>query len=478
MSNINRKRFLQLSAGSLASLAVSRADAAGTNPIIEENLKQGTSAWIPNNQAWNREIEGYADRTSVSAGQTIRFFVNTASASYSVEVYRLGWYDGNGGRLYHAASNRPGTRQPIPTPSGSTKLVECRWTNPYSIQIPTTWLSGVYLAKLRNKEGKETHVPFVVRDNRVVNHLVQSSVNTWQAYNGWGGYSLYDYNSVNGVHGFKVSFNRPYYNYGSADFYSDQSGWELNTLRFLEREGYNVSYCTNVDTHADPFLLNRCKSFISMGHDEYWSVQQRNAVEAARNRGVHMAFLSSNTCYWQVRFEKGFDGTANRTMVCYKNATKDPFYSSSSTRSQTTVQWRDPIVNRPEVDLMGVQYYYYPVNADMIVRNTNHWVFTGSELTDGMALPGLVGYEADRVTPRTPANTTILAESPINTGSEAGLAHMTIFQHPSGAWVFATGSQQWAWGLDDYFTNEWGHAYVSNWRAQQMMRNILNRFAT
>ena len=97
---------------------------------------------------------------------------------------------------------------------------------------------------------------------------MQASVNTWQAYNNWGGKSLYDYNSTGVKRASKVSFNRPYSAYGSGDLYNDWSGWELNTLRFLEREGYDVSYCTNIDTHANPNLFARCRSFISCCHDE------------------------------------------------------------------------------------------------------------------------------------------------------------------------------------------------------------------
>lgn len=481
--DITRKEFLEISGGSVAALALGAASAqgqaGGTNPIIIENAKPGSSDWEPTNQSQNREIEGYADKTSLKAGEQIKFFVNTASASYKIDIYRLGWYGGAGARLHRTVS-RTGVRQVIPTPNPTTGLIECKWKSPYTLTLPTgtlAWTSGIYLAKLTTREGKQSHIPFVVRDDtRFVNHLVQASVNTWQAYNNWGGKSLYDYNSTGGRRASKVSFNRPYSAYGSGDFYNDWSGWELNTLRFLEREGYDISYCTNIDTHANPILFARCRSFISCGHDEYWSYELRNNVEWERNQGHHVAFLGANAAYWQVRFEPGFNGVPYRTMVCYKDAAQDPYYQNPATRELTTIRWRDLEADRPEGEFIGVQFYYYPVNADMVVKNTNHWVFAGTGLQDNDRLPGLVGYEADSIMERTPLNATILADSPVDTGVEQGFSNMIAWQHSGGAWVFATGSMQFAWGLDSHFAG-WSHPNLVHPAAQQILRNVLARFS-
>ena len=480
--NIDRKKFLELSAASIAGLAAgSNVGAAplGSNPITVENAKPGTTNWEPSNQAQNREIEGYANKTSVAPGESISLYVNTASASYTIDIYRLGWYGGTGGRLHRTVS-RTGVKQTIPTPNATTGLVECKWKTPYTFTLPTgtsAWTSGIYLAKLTTKEGKQSHIPFVVRDDtRFVTYLFQSSVTTWQAYNNWGGKSLYEFNSTNNIRASKVSFNRPYQSYGSGDLYNDWSGWELNTLRFLEREGYDVSYCTNIDNHANANLFARCRSFLSVGHDEYWSMSQRNNVEYERNQGHHLAFLGANAAYWQVRFEKGSDNVADRTMVCYKDAAKDPYYANPATRNLTTIKWREIEDDRPEAELIGVQYSYYPVNADMIVTNTNHWAFAGTGLVNGSRLPGLVGYEADAITNRSPLNAVVLADSPVDTGYSVGFSNMTIYQHSSGAWVFATGSMQWAWGLDSLFGG-WTHPNLVNAAAQQITRNVLAKLA-
>jgi hypothetical protein len=485
---ITRKDFLKQSAASLAgmTLAGNGALAFGAledNPITRENAKQGSPEWELSNPAYNREIEGYASKTSVARGSTISFYVNTGARSYTIEIFRLGWYNGAGARRMTSPVSRVGIRQTIPKPDAATGLIECRWTSPYTITIPNTsdpthWASGYYVAKLTARNGKQCYIPFVVRDDqRTAKYLFQSSVTTYQAYNSWGGKSLYGFNSNNGARAYKVSFNRPYDSgYGTGDLVNDWSGWELNMLRFLEREGYDLTYCTNLDTHENQNLLNNRKAFLSVGHDEYWSREIRDNVETARNRGLHLGFFTANAAYWQVRFEPSpANGAANRTLVCYKEAALDPFYSDPNKRLLTTVTWRDPIVNRPEETLLGVQYEHYPVDADMVIANASHWVFANTGLSNGDKLPGLVGYEADRKFGIGPANTVVLAHSPVVSEIGAGYSDMTIYTHASGANVFATGSIQWAWGLDDYFA-WWSHTYLVNEAAQQITRNVLGRF--
>ncbi len=485
---ISRKKFLGLTMGSVAGmLATSKTFGAfqGNNPITVENAKPGTANWQPTNQAQQREIEGYANRTSVSPGQSISFFVNTASASYTIEIYRLGWYGGAGGRLHRSSGSRTGIKQTIPTPSATTGLCECKWKTPWTTTIPTgtsAWVSGYYLAKLTTKEGKQSQIPFVVRDdNRVSTYMLQASVTTWQAYNNWGGKSLYEFNSTNGQRAYKVSFNRPYSGFGSADIYNPSSGWELNNLRFFEREGYDVKYVTNVDIHENPGLLYGTNSFISSGHDEYWSMPMRNEVEYVPFEGIHLAFLGANAAYWQIRFEAGSVNGANRTMVCYKDAALDPndLSADPTIRALTTGKWRDVDqggYTRPEAGMIGVQYVHYPVNTDMIVKNTNNFLFAGTGLVDGAILTGMVGYEADQIAPSSPSNVIALAETPVVTDYSNGFHHMTVYTHPSSALVFATGSHQWSWGLDSLFGGD-THPNLVNPAVQQIMRNVMSAFS-
>ncbi|HEX8352582.1 MAG TPA: N,N-dimethylformamidase beta subunit family domain-containing protein, partial [Pyrinomonadaceae bacterium] len=393
-----RKALLR-AAASLALLLAASAHALAANPVQAENAKPGTAAWQLSSPATAREIEGYASATSVGRGGQITLFVNTAESAYTVEVYRMGWYGGAGARLVHGPVSRAGTAQPTPTPDPATGLVECRWTNGYVLSVPnntadpTDWASGVYLAKLTaGTSGRQSYIMFVVRDDaRPSDYLFQSSVTTFQAYNNWGGKSLYETGSTSRVPARKVSFNRPYaisphapaaYGVGAGEFltnvqsgYDAQSGlsnagWEYNMVRWLEREGYDVTYCTNLDTHANPNLLRTHKAFLSVGHDEYWSWQMRANVEAARDAGVGLGFFSANVCYWQVRFEpSAANGAADRTMAGYKTRAhaEDPFATDGDPSNDhlITTYWRENNTKPPEAALIGVMYAADPVDADV-----------------------------------------------------------------------------------------------------------------
>ena len=203
---------------------------------------------------------------------------------------------------------------------------------------------------------------------------VQNSVSTWQAYNNWGGKSLYPHNST-GPQAKKVSFDRPYSIEDGAGDYLFR--WEYNMVRFLEREGYDVTYVTSIDTHANPATLLRAKAFLSVGHDEYWTWEMRANVEAARDRGIDLAFFSANVCYWQARLEDG-----NRTLVSYKESalSADPLANDGNplNDARITTKWRNVPVLRPEESLVGVMYVESPVDGDITIDNASHWVFAGA----------------------------------------------------------------------------------------------------
>ena len=236
--------------------------------------------------------------------------------------------------------------------------------------------------------------------------------------------------------------------------------------RALAREeGYDVSYASVVDLHEQANLLGNHAAYLSFGHNEYWSLAMFNNVEAARDRG-QPGFFGANAAYWQIRFESSpVTGQANRTQVCYKD-TGDPVNGPTE-----TLQFRD--LDMPESELIGVYYATDPVDGDIVVQNTSHWVFQGSGLQDGDHLTGLLGYEVDVFDPdHSPSNTILLGASPFGGGEES---NMSIYTAPSGAMVFATGSMQWAWGLDDY-SPALRPSYLSE-AAQQVTRNVLAAFA-
>lgn len=440
------------------------------NIITIENARPGTGDWKLRTSP-SAAVAVYASATSVAPGETIRFFSSAPDTTLQFEIFRMGWYGGAGGRRVTSAIDLPGRLQTVPAPDAEG-MVRCKWQETYAVVIPPDWVSGFYLVKITGKpSGNQNYAIFVVRDERRADLLLQSSVTTWQAYNNWGGTSLYAFNST-GPPAKKVSFDRPYsLSSGPAEFLFR---WEYDMVRFLEREGYDVTYGTNLDTHARPHMLRRVKAFLSIGHDEYWSWEMRANVEAARDAGVDLAFFSANDCYWQIRIEDDL-----RTIVAHKETAlaTDPFSHDGDPRNDAriTTAWRSVPVMRPEEALIGVMSGESQIDGDVVIENPSHWVFAGTNLAHGDRLRGLLGYEVDAVIGmESPPNLVRLAHSPyVNTHNESGFSDMTIYSAPSGAIVFATGTIQWSWGLDDFGPESRGNRVSA--AAQQITRNVLQR---
>lgn len=488
------------------------------NPIQMENALPGTSAWritrpsapCPDSSLPGSRppcIEGYANLTSVNAGSPIAFFVNAVPATtYSLAVFRLGWYQGKGGRLLLQAPTLTATAQPACPVNPELRMVFCQWTRSYTRTVPSTWTSGVYLVLLTRADGVQSYISFVVRqDGRASAILFQSSVTTAQAYNYWGGRSLYHDKAfpdtdprsfANRAYG--VSFDRPTERgYGAGDVLF----WEYPMVRWLERLGLDVTYQTDLDTDADGSLLLQHRAFLSVGHDEYWSQAMRDNVEHALRHGVSLGFFGANAAYWQVRFGSSVNG-ARRVMLCYKYDlkpvdTRDPL--SGHQNSLVTIRWRDaltkppssPRVARPEQALIGQmsEGVVDAPGAALKVKNTGSWPFTGTGLHDGDAIPGMVGYEYDRVFPNAPmpAGEIVLADSPLtNTNGKASESNVTLYRAVGrgsvpGAWVFSAGTIQWSWGLDNDNINAGDvnrdKHQVADVRVQKLTSNVLHAFS-
>ncbi|HEU5227515.1 MAG TPA: N,N-dimethylformamidase beta subunit family domain-containing protein [Ktedonobacteraceae bacterium] len=449
-----------------------------SSAILRENALPGTSNWqlSPDQIAYN-EIQMYTDTPSVLPNQTISFYVSTQKegTAYTIDIYRLGWYGGMGGRLVDELDNLKGSAQGYYDQhsqtlvncsscivDSKTGLVEAHWQPSYTLTIPPGWLSGIYLAKCTDASGLQTYVSFVVRSLTPTLYIAVNPDTSYQAYNNWGGYSLYDYNSLsnNGLHSaVKVSFDRPYTDVLGA---GGTLTFELDALHWLEREGYDISYISNVDLQRDPGQLLHYRAYLSLGHDEYWTKEMRDGVENARNHGVSLAFLGANADYWQMRFESDSKGVPDRTIVCYKVATaqhdlqRDPFYGVDNSR--VTAQWRDPVIGRPENSLIGIMY------ANVIHQRRGYpWYInpqTASPLLRGTGLQpsksygcDLVGYEWDRVFTNgaTPANLQVLAVSPVtNDDGTIDVSYTTYYFANAKSLVFASGSVYWTGALDDY----------------------------
>jgi hypothetical protein len=478
-------------AGNRATSASVSVTVVNASPIVLENQQPGSTGW----SMWpagkpaddtGKQIKGYASATSVNKGESITFHVTvTPAQSYTMDVYRMGWYQGLLGRLMQSIGPLQGVAQPACPVDANTGLIECDWTASYTLTVPTTWTSGAFLVMLTNAQGYQNYITFVVRDDeRRADLLFQQAVTTYQAYNNYPddrvtGKSLFAYNSygANTVTGtpraVKVSWNRPYTARGEGQLL----GWEVYFIRWLERSGYDVKYSTNVDTHENSARLPQSKAFLSVGHDGYWSKPMYDGVQQARDAGVHLGFFGASAIFSQVRFEASpLSGAADRVLVGYNDRTIDPVQGPT-----TTVLWRDPFLNRPEQQLIGVQFSgeipYGTPNPPYVVKNSSSWVYEGTGLHDGDSIPLMVGYEMDSSMSNFPLPASVagtyqvLSQSPYVDSSNGPMtANSSIYQVPSGAWVFGAGTSSWSWGLSD--DND---GYM-NPLIQRITANLLNRF--
>lgn len=430
--------------------------ATAANPIQAENTCPGTTAWQVNApQGPQGAIEAFTDPASVDQGGSILLYVNTTAPTYSFSLYRMGWYGGLGGRLVYTSPTLQGVQQPAPLYIASTRTATAsNWRDPVQLGIPTSYVSGVYLLKFTSSQHFMRYDLFTVRDD--LSHapiLFQSSVFTYQAYNTWGGYSLYHstaHPTDSSTRAYRVSLDRPYATgWGVGDF----AQWEYPAIRWLERQGYDMSYQTDADLNASGQVLAQHNLVIIGGHGEYWSSAMRDHLTAARDQGMSLAFFGANDVYWHVRTEASPLG-ADRLIDCYKYTTNDP---DQANPVLATENWRSPTVGDPENALLGAMYVstVHP-SVPLILAPGASPLLQGTGLMPGDSLPGLVGGEADHVfdNGKTPANLAVLSLSPVKCNStwcsgDYSTASATLYTAASGARVFDAGTFQWSWGLDD-----------------------------
>ncbi len=474
--------------GTATALVVALASSSAWAGIKEENELPGNprSEWDISGGG-DSSIVGFATNMSVNRGNTINFKIKTTSKNYRIDIYRLGYYGGLGARKVDSITRTltKAQSQPSPKIDAATGLIDAgNWGLSASWAVPSTAVSGVYIAKLVRLDGSlgSNHIPFVVRDDTSTSDIImQTSDTTWQAYNTWGGNSLY-VASTSGLPGraYKVSYNRPFSNRGEVggtgprDFLFDS---DYPMLRWLEANGYDVTYFSGVDADRNGAKIKKHKLFISVGHDEYWSGAQRAYVEAARDAGVNLAFFSGNEVFWKTRWENSLanPSTTYRTLVSYKethaNAVIDPLDPPTWTGT-----WRDPRFSppadggRPENALTGT---IFTVNAGSVARITvpaedgkmRFWRNTSianlsagqvatltadaltyewdEDLDNGARPAGLIRLSATQDTP-----SQYLQDEGSTYAPGTATHRMTLYRAPSGALVFGAGTCRWAWGLD------------------------------
>ncbi|MBA8792710.1 methionine-rich copper-binding protein CopC [Friedmanniella endophytica] len=478
----NRTRLLGLLgsillvAGLLVAVPAPKAAAACSgNAIACENQLPGTS---PNvwDQGDDTTILGFATQMSVNAGGSVSFKVTSGGKPYTLDIYRLGYYQGNGARKITSLTTTVQT-QPACASSTSTEIYDCgTWKVGATWSVPTTAVSGVYLAKVTLQNGDASHIPFVVRnDGNTSTVIMKTSDATWQAYNLYGGNDFYS-GGANG-RAYKLSYNRPFINRTGIEKRDYLFSNEYPMIRYLEQNGFDVSYVSDIDVSTDSSLLTKHKVFLSVGHDEYWSKSERANVTAARDAGVNLAFFSGNEVYWKTRLEPSQDGTntANRTLVCYKDtweSSANAIVRIDTDPAGPTPTWRDPRYGDlgfpAENNLTGTMFMANSDDLPMTVQANEGkyrvWRNTGLDSMAGSSTTlanHLVGYESDEDVDNgyRPAG---LIDMSTTTGSTPEYLqdygktvapgttthHITLYRAASGALVFGAGTIQWAWGLD------------------------------
>ena len=489
-ASLDRRALLKGAvAGSLALSSLESIVARETSrSIAKENEQPGTRDWLLQNTRIDPEtkhrspgIEGYCSHTSIRAGETIQFFVSTNPASaFTLDIYRMGYYCGAGGRLMHQLGAIKSETMPDPE-TGPKRLRNCQWEVAAELTIPEDWMSGVYVGKMTTvDEGLQSYVIFIVRDDRQADVLFQCSDTTWQAYNRWPSqFALYDDGENQWYWGpeVQVSFNRPYGKYcqildqplsiGSGEFFL----WEFPFVYWLESLGYDVSYVSNLDTHGDPAGLKRAKGFLSVGHDEYWTIEMYRNVEKAIVAGLNVGFFSGNAVCGRVLYDSAVRAFERVGVFGPPGGTRE-------FEQMSELPHEPPYAN----ELMGA-HSTGPVTggADWICSSPEHWIYEDTGMKQGDAVPGVIGWEWHG-DPAPIEGLEIVATGPTQSAPgmpNGGQYTGTVYPGPQGNFVFNAATCWWADGLSEppgymrpaVYTKPQG----PDRRIQQITQNVLDR---
>ena len=461
--------------------------------VLNENKHPGTTAWqIPaSNQA--NVIAGFANKDDASQGQKVTFYVTTPSPSYTVTAYRMGWYQGKGGReIWHATKALPGRNQPLCQFTAGVNLVSCaNWAPSFDVSLTTAFVQGDYLFKLVASTGQESYVPLTISDPQSrATYLFINRNFTEEGWNTWGGYDFYQglgtctptYPVCNRAR--VVSYDRPFdTGNGASDFF----GNEYPLLAFAEHHGLDVTYVTDTKLDAEPALESNHKVLLSLGHDETWSTPQRQGLETAEAHGTNLVFFGAAAVLRHVRMEPSPLGP-RRLEVNYRNSTEDPLNGVGNPLDVTGNTFASPPTSWSEIPLTGQEYSGYlngTANVPFVVTQASSWIFDLTGLKNGDTLGGVVMSDFDHVSQSagSPSNVQIVSHSPIpanlaytNQGTWNGLtyADMSYYTDPtSHAGIIDTGTVNW---INSLSTCAPGATGCQPGKVQRITGNILRLF--
>ena len=487
---------LALASALLVISPAAPAQATCANPVACENQLPGTPQSTWDVSSYSSTIEGFADPFSVNIGGSINFKIRTSATNYAIDIYRMGYYGGDGARKITSLTPNLSVsqNQPACNTNTVTGLVDCgNWSVSATWNVPSTAVSGVYFARIYRTDGTTgaNQIPFVVTDNSSHSDILfMTSDETWQAYNDWGGYSVYTGNATgspwccsaqNPGRAVQVSYNRPFdTRYANISGGTGQDFFfyaEFPMLQFLEKNGYDVSYASQIDvaqSGAAP-MLEQHKMVMNTGHSEYWDAGDMSNLTTARNAGVSLAFFTGNTAWWKTRWGGSqYNNEPYRTLITYKetldSAQTDPADPSTWTGAWRDVRFSPPADASPENALMGqlfmVNCCSYADSVSSGYSKLQLWKNTAvASLGSGQTytMPNeTLGYEWDSdidngFRPGGEIDMSRTCENNVQqvlyTVTEEFISanacnSLTLYRASSGALVFDAGTIQWAWGLE------------------------------
>lgn len=443
------------------------ADGVKASWVTVENRKPGSPNWRITGAPPTGRIEGFADRTYAAAGDQVALRVSSTAPSFHVEAYRVGYYNGTGARLVWQSAQSPGHVQPACPVTSGINLVSCaNWAPSLNVPITGDFVPGDYLLKLVGDDNEQSYVPLTVWDpGSHAAYVVKNDVFTWQAWNPYGGYDYYvgQGSCPSGVYPLcsrarVVSYDRPY---GDGDGTGDFLWLEAPLVRFVEQHGLDVTYATDLTVAEHPGYLDQHRALLSLGHDECWSLAERNAAVSAEGHGLNLAFFGASGVLRHVRSQPSPLG-GDRELVDYRDSAADPLNGKGNPLEVTGNTWASSPANWPEDDFVGENYngFLEPgVHSVLTVADDSAWIFAGTGLHNGSALPAVIASDVDSLEPGQghPAGVQVLAHSALPAGqaqarSRAGgvfYSDMTYYTDPaSHAGIWDSGTNNWIPALE------------------------------
>ena len=444
--------------------------------VIDQNKLAGSTAWRITDTPANTPIKGFANLAYAQDGQVVRFYVSSDAPTFQVFAYRMGYYGGDGARLVWTSSQMEGVVQPHCSVTTGINMVACNnWSESFELRLTSGFVQGDYLFKLVGSGNQQSYVPLTIWDPAsTAAYIIKNDIFTWQAWNPYGGYDFYT-----GLGGCPadtypicsrarvVSFDRPYaYGSGAGDFLAN----EYPLIYWAEEHGLDVTYWTDLTISQHPSLLSQHKAILSLGHDECWSLKERQAVENAnRQQGLNVVFFGASPVLRHVRLQASSFGP-DREEVDYRNSQEDPLYGHGNPLEVTGNTWASPPASWSGDQFVGETYSGYTLTGvpaqSFVVADGSAWIYRNTGLHAGSKISAVIGSDFDRFDPKLAhsPNVEILGHSPLPLGKvqtrfagPGGVTYsdMTYYSDPtSGGGVFDSGTNNWIYSLRSCISGE------------------------